>query len=449
MDRAEPTIDDVPLDELGDRLCELAAHIAAAQYRWLRLLSAFDRRQGWAPWGCRSCAHWLNWRCGLDIRSAREKVRVARALDSLPLISEAFARGEISYSKVRAITRIATPESERELLMFARHGTTQHLEKIVRGYRRCVPVEEAEARHERRYVDWRYEEDGSVVIRARLAPEEGAVVIEAIRKLREEVSKTNRLPDAPGDGSAKPPRDRADALVEMARRELAGEKSSASSAERYTVMVHVDADVFGGREGACQLEDGSALSSETLRRLTCDGASVAMTEDEQGSVLDVGRKTRTIPTSLRRALVSRDRGCRFPGCTCKAFVDGHHVTHWSNGGVTALGNLVLLCPFHHRLVHEGGLGVRVEDDGRFTFMRSDGRIIQTAAWSVEPDGIEQQNGEFGLAIDERTVVPRWSGEYCDYGVAVEGLLKRNGFGDWPPTASGSAEPLEREAAATR
>jgi hypothetical protein len=133
------SIDSIPLDELGDRICELSAHIAAAEYRWLRLLSAFDRRQGWAPWGCRSCAHWLNWRCGLDLRSAREKVRVARALDDLPVVCEAFSRGEVSYSKVRAITRIATPQTENDLVMFARHGTTAHVEKIVRSYRRLAP----------------------------------------------------------------------------------------------------------------------------------------------------------------------------------------------------------------------------------------------------------------------------------------------------------------------
>jgi hypothetical protein len=366
MDR----MDDVSLDELGDQICELAAHISAAQYRWLRKLSSFDRRRGWARWGCRSCAHWLNWRCGLDLRSAREKVRVARALDDLPKICEAFSRGELSYSKVRAITRIATSKTEDELLVLARHGTTQHVEKVVRGYRRCVKTEHD--RRDRRYVEWRYDDDGSVVIRARLEPEEGVVVIEALRKVMEEVRPIRRAPeDGALDGSAEPPRDRADALVAIARRELAGGKERTSSGDRYTVMVHVDAAVLAGEEGASYLEDGSALGAETIRRLTCDGSLVALIQDADGNTLSVGRKTRAIPISIRRALLSRDGGCCFPGCDHRAFVDGHHIIHWSQGGETALSNLVLLCPFHHRLVHEGMVRLRVErTDGSRSYART-------------------------------------------------------------------------------
>ncbi|MGH7857916.1 MAG: DUF222 domain-containing protein, partial [Candidatus Binatia bacterium] len=256
-------MDELSTDDLADRLCELSAHISAAQYRWLRLLAAFDRRRGWAEWGCRSCAHWLNWRCGFDLRSAREKVRVARALDDLPLVCEAFSRGEISYSKVRAITRIATPATEAELLSFARHGTTQHVEKIVRGYRRSLPHDEEVARRERRYVEWRYDEDGSVVIRAKLSPEEGALVIEALRKVKEEVRSTRRAGAEAEDGSAEPPRDRADALTEIARRELAGGRKGTSTGDRYLVNVHVDASVLAGGDGACHLEDGAALGAQT------------------------------------------------------------------------------------------------------------------------------------------------------------------------------------------
>lgn len=435
----EPNLDEICLDELGDRLCELSAHIAAAEYRWLRLLAAFDRRRGWAQWGVRSCAHWLNWRCGYDLRSAREKVRVARALDGLPLICEAFSRGEVSYSKVRAITRIATPATEADLLMFARHGTTQHVEKIVRGYRGCLPVNDAQVRHERRFLDCRYAEDGSVLIRARLSPEEGAVVVEALRKVTEEVRKTNRLEGNDADGSAEPPWDRADALVAMARRELAGDKAQTSSADRYTVMVHVDAEALAGGEGACHLEDGSALSLETVARLSCDGSLVTVVEDGQGNVLNIGRKTRSIPAGLKRALRHRDGGCRFPGCTHRAYVDGHHIKAWVKGGETSLANLVLLCWFHHRELHEGRVKMQAHRDGRFTFMRKDGRVIETAALSVEPDGVERTNTEIGLVIDETTSVPRWAGERCDYGVAVEGLLRKDGLGY--PIEDGSAEPL--------
>jgi hypothetical protein len=438
-----PSIDDFSLDELGDQICEHAAHIAAATYRWLRLVAAFDRRRGWAEWGCRSCAHWLNWKCGLDLRSAREKVRVAHALTDLPLVSEAFARGEISYSKVRAITRIATPETEAELLMFARHGTTNHVEKIVRGYRRCAVSDQADA-YDRRYLEVRYDDDGSVVIRARMTPEEGAIVLEALRKAAEEARAVRHAARTADDGSAEPPLDQVDGLVAMARRELAGEKAAGSSADRYTVMLHVDASVLAGGDGACHIEGGSAVSLETVRRLTCDGSLVLLLEDGEGNVLDVGRKTRTIPTAIRRALKSRDGGCRFPGCPHAAFVDGHHIKPWSEGGETSLGNLVLLCSFHHRQVHDGVVRVGAEPDGRFTFYLRDGRVIETAAMSVEPGGVERRNTELGLSINASTPVPRWYGDKCNYGVAVEGLLRRNGLGDYP--RNGSAEPPPTEPA---
>jgi hypothetical protein len=417
---------ELSLDELADRLCKLSAHIAAAHYRWLRLLADFDRRQGWAQWGCRSCAHWLNWRCGLDLRSAREKVRVARALDDLPLICEAFSRGEVSYSKVRAMTRIATAATEADLLTFARHGTTQHVEKIVRGYRRSLPLEQAERRHERRFLEERYGDDGSATIVARLDPEEAALVMEALRKVQDEVRAVRRAAEQREDGSAEPPVDRAEALVELARRELSGARTGASTGDRYTVMVHVAAD-------ECYLEDGSVLAAETVERLTCDGSLVRVVEDESGSPLSVGRKTRTIPSAIRRALRVRDGGCRFPGCTHKAFVDGHHIRHWSKGGETALSNLVLLCSFHHRLLHEGTVSVNAEVDGRFTFRTAAGELIETAALSVDPGGVEAENRELGLAIDASTSVPRWYGEPCDYSVAIEGLLARR-------SSSGSAEP---------
>lgn len=433
-------MDDLALDELGDRVCELSAHIAAAQYRWLRMLSSFDRREGWKQWGMRSCAHWLNWRCGFDLRSAREKVRVARALDDLDLICEAFSRGEVSYSKVRAITRIATPETEADLLMFARHGTTQHVEKIVRGYRRYLPASDAEARHERRYVDYRYAEDGSVVIKARLDPEEGELVIQALRKVQDEVRHIRRSAESREDGSAEPRRDRADALTEIARRALNGSGEPPSTGDRYTVMVQVDAEVLAGGDGACHLDSGASLSAATAERLICDGAILPIVTNPDGEILSVGRKTRKIPRASRRALLRRDDGCRYPGCTHKAHLDGHHIKPWSRGGETSLANLVLLCSFHHRLVHEGGVSLRVEPDGRFTFIRADGQVIETAALSVEPGGVEAANHKRGLKIDQSTSLPKWWGDPCDYSVAIDGLMRKTGE-RLKGADGGSAEPL--------
>lgn len=186
------------LDALGEEICELAAHIAAATYRLLCKIADFDRARGWAHWGCTSCAHWLNWRCGIDLRSAREKVRVSHALCDLPLVSEAFARGEISYSKVRAITRVATPESEEILLAYARHGTAAHLEKIVRWYRRREREAEdgrAARQHADRYLRWEWQWDGSLRFEGRLPPEVGALLVEALQVARDELRTRRRAED--------------------------------------------------------------------------------------------------------------------------------------------------------------------------------------------------------------------------------------------------------------
>ena len=177
------------IEDLEQDITELFAHITAATYRWLTLLREFDEREGWAGDGVCSCAHWLNYRCGIAKSAAREKVRVARALGDLPEISAAFESGALSYSKVRAMTRVATPENEEYLLDIARHGTANQMEQLVRGYRgvqRDAELRE-KSRYERRSLKVSYDEDGSMVIRCRLPPEEGAVVLEALHAAWEAV----------------------------------------------------------------------------------------------------------------------------------------------------------------------------------------------------------------------------------------------------------------------
>ena len=171
------------LEALEHRITELSAHIHAATYRLLYLIAEFDRRKGWAHWGILSCAHWLNWKCGIGLVAARDKVRVARSLDSLPKISEAFRTGQVSYSKVRAMTRVATVENEDYLLQIARHGTAAHVERLVCNYRKVQRIagrQRANTLHEERCVKFHHDDDGALVIEARLAPETGAIVLEAL-----------------------------------------------------------------------------------------------------------------------------------------------------------------------------------------------------------------------------------------------------------------------------
>ena len=170
------------LEQLGDSIAELAAHLHAATYRLLVMLAEFDRGGGWGG-GFRSCAHWLSWRTRIDLGAAREKVRVARALERLPQLSDALRRGELSYAVVRAVTRIATPENESELLELARHGTASHVERIVRAWRRVDRLEEQWAereRHRSRYLHLHPDDDGMYVLRGRLSPEVGALLERAL-----------------------------------------------------------------------------------------------------------------------------------------------------------------------------------------------------------------------------------------------------------------------------
>nr|MDQ3571159.1 HNH endonuclease [Actinomycetota bacterium] len=306
---------------------------------------------------------------GVALNAAREKVRVARKLEDLPDISEAFSRGELSYSKVRALTRVATSGNEAELADLARHATASHLETLVRAYRGVLgsgEVEEANRRHENRYLRWSYEDDGSIVIRTQLPPEDGTVVVAALQKMADAVGQ-----DVSAETSSPSARN-ADAFVAMAETALAAKAADAPGGDRYQVVLHVDSEVLDqDGSGRCELEDGPPVAPETARRLSCDASVVAIQEDGDGEPLSVGRKTRSIPPAIRRALKSRDGGCRFPGCSQRRFVDGHHVRHWAHGGETSMANLVLLCRRHHRLVHEGGFALYADGHGHFEFTRPD------------------------------------------------------------------------------
>src|SRR5688572_16340955 len=201
------------LDRLGNEIAELSAHLEAATARLLDLIREFDARAGWSSGFC-SCAAWLSWRVGLDRGAAREKVRVARALGALPGLARALARGELSYSKVRALTRVATPETEERLLAVGRAGTAEHVERIVRGWRRMdrkAENEEATRQHKSRAVYVYQDEDGMFVVRGRLTPEVGALLLRALEAGRETVHHQVRVEDGPTIGQQQ-----ADALALLA-----------------------------------------------------------------------------------------------------------------------------------------------------------------------------------------------------------------------------------------
>src|SRR5262245_61068718 len=424
------------LDRLGDEIALLSAHLDAATARLLTLIREFDARGGWGN-GVASCAHWLSWRIGLDLGAAREKVRVAGALATLPLLSDALARGELSYAKVRALTRVATPATEARLLAVGRAGTAEHVERIVRGWRRVdrlAEAREARARHRRRGLYRHHDEDGMVVIRGRLEPEVGALLVQALDAAREALYEKSRAGDArPADPIGDPPtpaQQRADALALVAETALHQGLDPGAPGARYQVVVHVDAPVLASPEepGQTVLEGGNQISAEISARLACDASRVVMRHDAEGRVVEVGARTRTIPPALRRALQRRDQHCRFPGCHGR-FTQGHHLRHWAHGGPTTPANLAWLCRRHHRAMHEDGYQVDRAPDGTLSFRRPDGLPLAVcpARGPVAEDpaaALRAQDEAAGLHIHPRTALPTWTGERLDLTYAIDVLYPR-------------------------
>jgi len=463
----------IKLNHLADNITELVAHLDAGTFRLLKLICEFDKDEGWEGSGIRSCAHWLNWKCGMSMGSARERVRVARALPELPGISAAFCKGKVSYSKVRAMTRVATAKNEAALLQVALHGTASHVETQVRLYRktkRIEALEEENLRHGHRELTWYVDDDGYWVFKGRFTPEQGALLQKALEAAGDQLfDEQQHVPEdvdeeidrnIPLDSTTPEPvsQKRADELARVVEGFLASAGHDQSGGDKYMVNIHTDKVNWcaASREGAlgyietlkedgsgaeAEFEDRGHVPAETCRRLACDCSIVHWHENKQGDPLNIGRKTRSIPPAIRRALQRRDQGCRFPGCTCTRFVDAHHIHHWADGGETSMDNLVLLCRTHHRLVHEAGYGVRFEVGQGAVFSLPDGKIIprgpdtRSRGKEVRPGypgreaglghvfAITSKNQRNGLKITAGTAIPQWHGEQMDHGTAVDMLLQ--------------------------
>jgi Domain of unknown function (DUF222)/HNH endonuclease len=451
----------LPLERLEAQICELVGHLTAATCRFLVLLGDFDARRGWASWDMKSCAAWLSWKCQMTAGTAREHVRVARALRDLPVIRAAFAAGRLSYAKVRALTRVATPSTEAGLAEIAGPMTGNQLERFARAHRRVSRTEDAAARVNQR-LTWRMEDDGSMAGTFRLPPLAGAVLLKALRAAVGDLEHPHdaERPGQQADASAETPAVRggdteepllggppvvattstlADALLVIAEAFLAGKAAGADDPEVYQVVVHVGTDALdeSGRSARvpaetpaaaprvagdpadparCHVEDGPAISVSTAQMIGCTAALSWMAHDGDGSVLRLGRRRRRPNAALRRAARERDKcRCRFPGCESRR-VDLHHIVYWVNGGRTDLENLISLCKWHHMLVHERGYLIAAARDGTFAFYRPDGTSIPLSPPLPTPDATIGDCHD--AEITPETIIPPWYGQRLDLDHAI-------------------------------
>lgn len=381
---------DFPFLTLLNEVRTLMNQERAVQYRLAAVLRELDSRDSIDGTPLR-LTRWLHDHFGLTFGVAREKVRTARALGSLPLIDAAFRDGDLSYSKVRALTRAATPDNEADLLERARHASAEGVEQLVRRVKQNECLDNVQAMIRSRALSTRWDESGMLIVQGRLTPEQGEVFLKALSKATETMREKAVAEEAIRDEAAREQAatetdlhwdaeedtywaQRADALTHLMSDSLTG-TSTHSPGDRHQLMVHVSAETLAGHADGNQNDAKNVPAEtffhpETLRRLACDGGLVTVVEKANGDPLSIGRKTRVIPPSMRRALVARDRHCQYPGCSHELYVEGHHIVHWAQGGATRLDNLVLLCSRHHRQLHEFGERIQRGKDGIFHVAKS-------------------------------------------------------------------------------
>jgi hypothetical protein len=480
-DTSDPML--MPMAHLEARICELAGHLAAATCAFLLLIADFDARQGWRAWEMPSCAAWLAWKCQVAPGTAKDHVRVARALKELPVIRAEFAAGRFSYSKVRALARIATPETEQALTEMAESMTAGQVERFAAAHRKCTrndPADAGQPPPERR-LTWRISDDGGITFTATLPPEDGAVILQALRASRDDLehphdpeypcdesTPQSGPPSAPPTGQPEriPAEDLADALTDVCASYLQAKIATADNPDVYQVIIHAGATAItdDGAPGAnsphsegtrhtggagvsaetprhtavprqptatgqaqwpawhpahpdrCHTEDGPAITPAALQLIGCNATISTMVHDADGTVLAVGRRTRTPAPALRRAVRERDRyRCRFPGCESRR-VDLHHIRHWANGGETSQGNLLCLCRRHHRIVHDKGYIITASGQ----FHTRDGKHVPHSPPLPQASG--DITTSHPAAIAYHTIVPPHSGERLNLHYAINVCL---------------------------
>ncbi len=463
--------------------------------------------------------------------AARERVRIAHCLDQLPQINEAFEQGEISYSKVRALTRVATNDNEDYFLIISQYGTASHMEQLVRKYQQVERNQQPKQQndeYQQRKLTYYQDDDGMWIINAKLPQEEGGLIVKAIEEVMRLQNKP--MPDVIGYSESKPsvsaetpstesanpepktaepqlsasaeapsteldstesktaePKEtteptsasaealstelgigeseivetatftqkRADALSAIVEHYIASDTNesdeglkSLAGHERCQLVLHLDVGTLKQDHHCCKHDhhdnnnednatcqhqtpphlDKQWISLENAKRFSCDASLLTVLEDENGNVLNLGRKTRVVSPMLKRALDIRDETCRYPGCCESRYVDFHHIEHWANGGEANKDNLVKLCRFHHRELHSGHYSIEIKTSGKkrtLVFKKSTGEVMEPSP-KFPPCTVESTvKGYFEQQwpdINCHTGDSLWQGEIMDYGMAIDALL---------------------------
>jgi hypothetical protein len=343
------------------------------------VIAKIDRRELWRGDGARDMGHWLWMRYGLSSWKASRWIHAAHALESLPRISEAFASGTLGVDKVVELCRFATPETEGRLVRWAEGVSAGAIR--ARGDREARrSLEDVQEVERTRSVTWWFEDEGRRFgLQASLPAASGAIVSRALERL------SQGLPVMPGEENEwSADARRADALVALCSARLSADPDP----DRATVVVHARLESLVSGRGGCELEGGGVAHPETTKRLLCNGRVQFVMEDQHGEPVRLGRMRREPPAWMLRQLRHRDAGCRFPGCGSRRYTHAHHIVWWDKGGDTDLDNLVLVCGFHHRLVHEYGWRLSRESDGEVRWFRPDG-----SGYRAGPGPPRRQSGQ--------------------------------------------------------
>lgn len=410
VDINDVALADLDNDELGDCIVGMAGQIAAMTCRFLDALAVFDARGGWCGVGIRSCAHWLSWKCGTTLRTGQEQVRTAAALQELPLLHKAFAQGRVSYSKVRAVSRVADSDTEAELVDIAASKPTSHLERLCAGLAKAAADEDDEPEPPESTGRWRWQDEGTLKVTLTLTAADGARFLAGVTRAEHARVRTDRGTDI--DAWAGAPSDIAAATVVLAERACVELAAPA-------LAPHAEVVVERRPDGRARLVDGPALTAVDEDELCCGAGESEQVLDSGGAVLDWGR-TRRAPTVLQTKALSRRQGgcCGVPGCGRRRFLHVHHVRFWSSGGATDLENLVLLCGEHHRLLHRGRLSIEALGRQRFRYLDRDGHELASAS-VMQSD--TQELWPFP-DVEPDAIVPDWGGEPLDVGYATWVLM---------------------------